>query len=79
MLDQYPIKPSIWLRYIDDIFMIWNESEDKLMDVLTYINAVKQAIQFTHDYSFKSVNFLFDDHPHQFCIATRSSPFRFRG
>ena len=25
LLDQYPIKPSIWPRYIDDIFMIWNE------------------------------------------------------
>ena len=22
MLNQYPIKPSIWLRYVDDIFMI---------------------------------------------------------
>ena len=34
MLNQYPIKPSIWLRYIDDIFMIWNECEDKLKDFL---------------------------------------------
>ena len=30
MLDQYPIAPSIWLRYIVDIFMIWNDSVDKL-------------------------------------------------
>ena len=58
MLNQYHIKPSIWLRYIDDIFMIWNESKDKLKDFLAYINTVNPAIQFTHAYSFKSVNFL---------------------
>ena len=58
MLNQYPTKLSIWLRYVDDIFMIWNDSEDKLKDFLAYINTVIPAIQFTHTHSFKSVNFL---------------------
>ena len=58
MLNQYPIKPFIWLRYVDDIFAILNDSEDKLKDFLAYINAVNPAIQFTHAHSFKSVNFL---------------------
>ena len=58
MLNQYPIKPSIWLRYVDDIFMIWNDNEDKLKYFLAYINTVNPAIQFTHAHSFKSVNFL---------------------
>ena len=58
MLNQYPIKPSIWLCHIDDIFMIWNDSEDKLKDFLAYINTVNPAVQFTHAHSFKSVNFL---------------------
>ena len=58
MLNLYPIKPSIWLRYVDDIFMIWNDSEDKLKDSLAYINTVHPAIQFTHAHSFKSVTFL---------------------
>ena len=58
MLDQHPIKPSIWLRDIDDIFMIRNDSEDKPKDFLTCINTVNPAIQFTHAHSFKSVNFL---------------------
>ena len=58
MLDQYPINPSIWLRYMDDIFMMWNDSEDKLKDFLTYIYTDNPAIQFTHAHSFKSVNFL---------------------
>ena len=58
MLDQYPTKPFISLRYIDDIFMIWNESEDKFMDFLLYINTVNPALQFIHAYSFESVRFL---------------------
>ena len=58
MLNQYPIKPSIWPRYVDDIFLIWNDSEDKLKDFLAYINTVNPAIQFTHANSTKSVNFL---------------------
>ena len=58
MLNQYRIKPSIWHRYIDDIFTIWNDSEDKLKDFLAYINTVNPAIQYTHAYSYKSVNFL---------------------
>ena len=57
MLNQYPIKPAIWLRYVDDIFMIWNDSEDKLKDFLAYIHTVNPAIQFTHAHSFESVNF----------------------
>ena len=28
MFNQYSTKPSIWLRYVDDIFLIWNDSED---------------------------------------------------
>ena len=59
MLDQHPFKPSIWLRYVDGIFMMWKESEDKLKDILIYINTVNPAIQLTAQaYSFKSVNFL---------------------
>ena len=57
MLNQYAIRPSIWLSYKDDIFMIWNEGEDTLKDILAYINAVNPAILFTHAHSFKSVNF----------------------
>ena len=58
MLNHYPTKPSIWPRYVDDIFMIWNDSKDKLMDFLAYINTVNPAIQFTHAHSCKSANFL---------------------
>ena len=29
-LERQVAKPLVWLRYIDDIFFIWNESEEKL-------------------------------------------------
>ena len=57
LLDQYPIKPSTWLRYIYNIFTIWKESEDEPNDFLAYSNTVNPAIQLTHAYSFESVIF----------------------
>ena len=48
MLNQYLTKPCIWLRYADDIFMIWNDSEDKLKDFLAYINTVIPAPPRSH-------------------------------
>ena len=58
MFNQHHIKPSIWLSYVDDIFMIWNDCEGKHMDILACINTVNPAIQFTHAHSIKSDNFL---------------------
>ena len=37
MLNHHPIKLSIWLRNVDDIYMVWNDIQDKLMDFLAYI------------------------------------------
>ena len=57
MLNKYPTKPSICLRYIDDICMICNDSEDKLTDIRAYTNTVNPAIQFIHAHTIKSANF----------------------
>ena len=51
----YPINVSIICIIC---IIIWDESEDTHADILTYINAVNPAIQFTHAYSFKFVYFL---------------------
>ena len=32
------VKPWLWLRYIDDIFFIWIEGEDKLEGFLNRLN-----------------------------------------
>ena len=34
-LNNYPKKPLIWKRFIDDIFLIWTYGEDSLKNLLT--------------------------------------------
>ena len=38
-LEQQEIKPWVWLRYIDDIFFVWLEGEDKLLQFMKRLNA----------------------------------------
>jgi len=54
----YPTKPSLWLRYIDDIFLIWEHSLDELHTFLEHLNTCHPTIKFTHELSTDSVNFL---------------------
>ena len=42
LLAQFPLKPYLWWRYIDDIFMVWTHGEDKLED---FINLITQYHQ----------------------------------
>ena len=51
-------KPTIWLRYIDDIFAIWPHGTDSLLEFNSWLNSRHPRIQFTCDYSKSSVNFL---------------------
>ena len=52
------LKPQIWLRYIDDVFMIWNHGVDQLHAFLEFINNQRPTIKFTHEFSPTKVNFL---------------------
>ena len=52
------VKPSVWLRYIDDIFFIWNESEEKLDEFLENLNNFHPNLKFISEKSKKSVNLL---------------------
>ena len=47
-----------WLRYIDDIFMIWVGSRQKLNEFLKYLNSVHQSIKFKYKVSSRKVDFL---------------------
>ena len=47
-----------WVRFIDDIFLIWKGDESSLTTFIKYLNGVEPAIRFTHEISYKSVNFL---------------------
>ena len=47
-----------WVRFIDDIFVIWKGDESSLTTFIKYLNGVVPSITFTHEISYKSVNFL---------------------
>ena len=51
-------KPEVWLRYIDDIFMVWTHGEEKLKDFLKELNIFHETIKFTAEASKETVNFL---------------------
>ena len=57
----YGKKTIIWLRYIDDIFFIWNDSEESLKLFINFCNSyaadnkMKSSIKFTVDYSKSEV------------------------
>ena len=51
ILSKVKKKPSVWWRYIDDIFFIWEHGEDD-------INSFHPTIKFTGDWSKEKVNFL---------------------
>jgi hypothetical protein len=54
----YHIQPLIWLRYIDDIFMVWHHDNSSLNTFLEHLNQCHPTIKFTSDISPHSVNFL---------------------
>ena len=46
VLETAPLKPSLWLRYVDDTFVLWQHQEDAT-SLLTHLNSIEPAIQFT--------------------------------
>ena len=53
-IENAPLKPFVWWRFIDDVFMIWTEGEEHLKDFIRYLNSIHASIQFTHEYSNSS-------------------------
>ena len=51
-------KPLTWLRYIDDIFMLWQHGEKELEKFLEFLNCYHSIIKFTADYSREEIHFL---------------------
>jgi hypothetical protein len=48
-LEQQEIKPWVWLRYIDDIFFVWLEGEDKLLQFMKRLNEFHPSLKFTYE------------------------------
>ena len=58
LLNLHPVKPTLWLRYIDDIFCIYPGNENEANNFLLFLNSHHHSIKFTADISNRSVNFL---------------------
>jgi Reverse transcriptase (RNA-dependent DNA polymerase) len=54
-LNAAPYKPAIWLRYVDDTFILWEHSTEKLHEFLEHLNSQNQAIKFTMEVEEDSV------------------------
>jgi hypothetical protein len=51
-------EPYLWLRFIDDIFVIWTHGLDELLKFEKYINEFHPTIKFTMEHSTESLVFL---------------------
>ena len=52
--NQYHRQPLIWLRFLDDIFLIWEYSEDKHLDFIKYLNSAHPSIKYISIFNRKS-------------------------
>ena len=57
-IEQCSLKPTTWLHFLDDIFMIWDHSLAELEDFISRLNSFHPTIKFTHTVSETSVSFL---------------------
>ena len=46
-LEESHYKPSIYMRYIDDVLAVWTHGEDRLQEFLQHINTAHPSINFT--------------------------------
>jgi hypothetical protein len=51
-------KPTLWFRFLDDIFMIWDHSLEKLELFIEALNRFHPNMKFTYSASKKIVSFL---------------------
>ena len=58
IISAFGFKPYMWLRYIDNIFMVWTHGEAKLREFLDFMNAFHDTIKFTWEWSRDTVSFL---------------------
>jgi hypothetical protein len=47
ILNSAQYKPSLWLRYVDDTFVIWPHEPELLQNFLSHLSSLRPSIQFT--------------------------------
>jgi hypothetical protein len=45
-LDSAQHKPSLWLRYVEDIFVFWPHGPERLQNFLNHFNSLRPLIRF---------------------------------
>ena len=56
----YPLinkKSLLYLRYIDDIFLIWTGTKEELEKLMNHLNKIHPSIKFDYENSNKEINF----------------------
>ena len=57
-LDSCELKPWVWWRFLDDVFMIWLHGEEELNNFLSKLNSFHENIKFTWEISRQEIAFL---------------------
>jgi hypothetical protein len=57
-LDSAQYKPSLWLRYVDDAFVVWPHGSEQLPNFFNHCNTLRPSINFTRGIE-SDVRFLF--------------------
>ena len=59
-INSFHLKPWVWWRYIDDVFMVWEHGEESLKQFFSHLNGIDHNIQFETPpkYSTQCVDFL---------------------
>ena len=52
------MQPLLWVRFIDDIFLVWTHDRQELEDFINHLNCVHDTIKFTSEISTSKVSFL---------------------
>ena len=58
LIDTSPKKPTLWLRLIDDIFMIWGPGKQALEDFKHLANNIHPTIKFAFNNNEQEIPFL---------------------
>jgi hypothetical protein len=46
-IDSAPYKPSLWLRYVGDTFVVWPHGPERLQNFFDHLNSLRPSIRFT--------------------------------
>ncbi len=54
----YHLQPLLWIRFIDDIFMLWPHGKESLLEFVQHLNSVHHSLKFTCESSESSLPML---------------------